>query len=132
MTELKPFLEPLGPSPESRAMDEPYQRGPSTILVQLIEGSHYLFTRDGVDAGIEIEECRYTNGDADIEADAGMLHDAIAPMLEDGFWRVGWFVIERFTCHYSRDYWGECDVDYECTNVREATDEDIATIGVCE
>lgn len=106
---------------------EPPRPERSTVLVQLIEGDSYLFNRwdavkrQHVNAGLEIYEIQYEGGSAEIEAEAGMLSDAVAPMLEDGFWREGWFVVEGFYGHYTKDYYGEVDCDFECLNVRDAT-----------
>jgi hypothetical protein len=122
--------------------DYVFPRGPCKIVCQIVEGGSYLFerydpatkTRHYLD--LEFWETGATDGDAEIVSYEGMLTDAIAPMLDgpytlegktyEDFWRVGWFCIEGFTAHYSRDYWGDCDVDYECTDVRIARWSDYA------
>lgn len=110
--------------------------GRSTVLVQLIEGDSYLFnrydhaTRKHVNAGLEIYELQYEGGSAELEAEQGMLEDAVAPLLEDGFWREGWFVVEGFYGHYSKDYFGEVDCDFECLGVRPATWADMERFGI--
>lgn len=46
------------------------------------------------------------------------------PEVTDEVVEGGWYIIEGFTCHFTKDYWGEVDCDHEFTHFRIATDED--------
>jgi hypothetical protein len=98
----------------------------STVLFELIEGDCYLFKNEGVEFG----EIQYEGGSADIEAEAGMLEDAVAGLLAAEHQKVGWWVMEGFYGSFSKDYYGEVDCDFECDRVRPATDEDRRKFGV--
>lgn len=97
----------------------------SLILAQIVVGGSHLFqkwdpnTKTWGYLDLEFYEFQYKGGSAAIEDDAGMLQDAVAPMMED-FWHPGWVIVEDFYGHYSKDYWGEVDCDYEFDNVRPA------------
>jgi hypothetical protein len=106
----------------------------SLVLVQIIKGENSIFTRYNREtrryesAGLEFHEIFSLGGSADIESENGMLGDAVAPMLEPEYWQPGWYVIEDFYGYYSRDYYGEVDVDYECGVVRLARWSDVALL----
>jgi len=59
---------------------EPYvfPRGPSNVLLVLVEGDSHLWP------GLEVEELLYTEGDADIENEASMLEDALSECIKGG------------------------------------------------
>lgn len=98
----------------------------SFILCEIVEGDSYLFEGKG----LEFAEIQSEGGSAEIENESGMLEDAIASLLDPEFQRVGWFVIEGFYGNYTKDYYGEVDCDFECENVREATDADFERFGM--
>lgn len=102
----------------------------SFVLVQIVEGSSYLFESWEKDFGLEFWEMWSEGGSAAIELEAGMLDDAIAPLLYPNFWRAGWFVVEGFYGHFTTDYWGDVDCDHECDRVRIARWSDLKRMGV--
>lgn len=99
--------------------------GKSFILAQIVQGgSHYFerwnpVTRQREYLDLEFWEVQCEGGSAELEAEAGMLPDAFVDMIDD-YWHPGWVAIDGFYGHYSKDYWGEVDCDYECDNVRPA------------
>ncbi len=97
-----------------------FPRGPSNVLLVLAEGDSRLWP------GLEVEELLYTEGDADIENDAGMLEDALSECLAGEIERPGRYLIEGFRSFYTTDYYGEVDADYEIAAWREATRADEA------
>lgn len=99
--------------------------GKSTVLVQIVQGGSHLFekwdpvTRRRYHLDLEVYESSHEGGSAALEDHSGMLMDAVVPMAED-YWYPGWVVVEGFYGHYSKDYWGEVDCDFECDDVRPA------------
>lgn len=103
------------------ADDEPtFPRGPSNVLLVLTQGDSRLWP------GLEVEELLYTEGDADIENDAGMLEDALSECVAGGIQKPGRYLIEGFEVSYHTDYWSETDADYAIKGWREATETDEA------
>lgn len=119
---------------------EPPYEGPrpekSTILFELIEEHTYLWTRWDTEnarwdtVGLEIEEIQYEGGSAEIEAEQGMLPDAVYGLLDPDQHTAGWWVIEGFYGSFSKDYWGEVDCDFSCDVIRPARWSDIAYFGI--
>ncbi len=118
-------LEPTQKQLEYAEYEKSLRPGKSIVLAQIVDGGSHLFekwnpttrTREYLD--LEFWEFTSEGGSAAIENEAGMLEDAIAPMVED-YWHVGWVCVEGFYGYYSKDYYGEVDCDYECDNVRPA------------
>lgn len=61
------------------------------------------------------------------EGEGGTLTDAVESALNgmDVELAPGWWVMDGFTAHYSVDYWGEHDADYEIEDVRPAVWADV-------
>ncbi len=117
-------LDPPRVSPRDPAADEPER---STILFQLLEGDSVLFREP---AGVEFGEFHCEGKDAFWAREGCILEDAVAYLLwPDREYTPGWFVMEGFEVHYSKDYWGEVDVDYECAKVRPARWSDLKHFG---
>lgn len=123
------------PIPVDPQGDQPHPEK-STILCQIIEGDSYLFQEWNSEKkclenlGLDFHEFQYEGGSAEIENEAGVLQDTIAGLLDPEFHRVGWFVVEGFYGHYWKDYYGECDVEYECDDIRVARWSDIEAMGL--
>lgn len=123
---------------ESKEEDSYPKPGKSTVLCEVIEGDNYMFRRwsGGLTKHVELEldfgELQHEGGSAAIEAEAGMLDYAVAPMLLDSFdeLKPGWYVVEGFYGSYSTDYYGEVDCDFDCDLVRKARWSDIEHFGV--
>jgi hypothetical protein len=78
------------------------KRGSSTILVEVTDGGQPQF---------DIDFIEWTEGDADIEAEQGMLSEAINATGFDPI-KPGHYIIEGFTAFYNKDYDGEVDATY--------------------
>jgi len=101
-------------APEDLAADEPDD---STILFQLVEGDSYMFP---LGAYVDFWEFQSEGKAAFWENEASMLQDAVAGMLNIDQCRPGWWVMEKFSSHYTKSYEGEVDCDYDHEAVRPA------------
>jgi len=116
--------------------DEHPRPGKSKIVFQIVEGgSHYFFEYGpGGQKQLDLEfyEIQSKGGSAAIEAEAGMLEDAIAGLLDPEHKKVGWWVMEGFYGHFTRgDGWEtDDDCDYECDLIRPATWRDMDEMGL--
>ncbi len=92
------------------------QPSSSNILITLVEGDSRLWP------GFEIKEILHNGESTEYENDAGMLEEAIA----EGFKPTvpGTYYIYGFRAIYSKDYFGEVDVDYELEGWRKAEESD--------
>lgn len=61
------------------------------------------------------------------EGEGGTLGDSVESAINgsDTELSPGWWLIDGFTAHYSRDYWGEYDADYEIEDMRPAVWADV-------
>jgi hypothetical protein len=91
---------------------------PSNILIELTEGDSREWP------GLEVDELLHNGQSAEIEHDAGMLQDALSNLFKPP--GPGTYFLFGFVAFYSRDYYGEVDVDYDLEGWRVATDEDKA------
>lgn len=134
MTNIADLLT-VGPPKTEEEYDYPRPER-SFILVHLVEGSDYLLrrwnpeTRVEDDLGLEFWGVYHEGGSAEIEAEAGMLKDVIAGMMDREFEKVGWFVIDGFYGVFSTDYWGETDCDHEYEVMRPARWSDLKRMEV--
>jgi hypothetical protein len=114
---------------ESPAFEPP--TGPSTIIVQVIEGENCHLVRWDKDKsqwlsrGLDIGESAHEGRDAYWEIGEGGMLDVIVEQLAPEDLKPGWWLIVNFTASYYQDYWGEYDVDYDCGEFRPATPEEI-------
>ncbi len=107
----------------------------SNVLIKLVPYEdvrwgtrHKLLTA----AGVMIDEIAYEGTDAEIEADAGSLHDAIINMLFREAIKPGWVYFGDFTADYGQRTEGSWDVDYHAEEIRAATQEDLDRMGIRE
>lgn len=93
------------------------QPSASNIFIELCSGDSRLFP------GLEVEELLYDGESAEIENEAGMLEDHLSDL---GFKpeNPGKYFVQGFRAYYTKDYYGEVDVDCEFECWREATPED--------
>lgn len=127
----------LVPFPNEEPPYEGPRPGKSTILFELIEGDTCQWTRWNAETkrhetiGLEIEELQYEGGSAEIEAEQGMLAEAVYSLLDDEeHASPGWWVVEGFYGSFWKDYYGEVDCDYSCDIIRRARWADIEHFGV--
>lgn len=112
--------------------------GKSTILFELLEEPSYQFTRwdeaqkKHVEVGLMIDEIQHEGGSAAIEAEQGMLEDAVYDLLDPADVGPGWWVIDGFYGTFCKgDGWMTDDeVDFECNEIRPARWSDMKHFGV--
>jgi hypothetical protein len=102
----------------------------STILFQLI----YSHTGSFPAQKLDIYEVQSEGKGAFWENESCTLNMGIEACVEsdviEGKVTEGWWVIEKFVPHYSKDYYGEVDCDYECDNIRRARWSDVNHFGL--
>ncbi len=96
------------------------QPTPSNILITLIPGDSNLWP------GLEVDDLAFDGESAEFEHEASVLEDAIASVAE--ITKPGIYYIWGFQATYTKDYYGEVDVDHEIAGWREATVEDLNSI----
>lgn len=92
------------------------QPSKSNILIVLIEGDSLEWP------GLEVEELLFNGESAECEQAAGMLLSAIEDLFTPP--APGTYFLFGFQASYSKDYFGEMDVDYELEGWRIATGAD--------
>jgi len=92
------------------------QPSQSNILLTLVDGDSVLWP------SLEVDELLFNGESAEYEQMAGMLEDAIASVFSTR--TPGTYFLYGFRAFYSKDYYGEVDVDYELDGWRVATADD--------
>ena len=119
--------------------DSEYPRpGKSTILFELIEDETWQWTawatalNRHMPVGLMIEEIQYEGGSAAIEAEQGMLEDAVYSLLDPDLHSKGWWVMDGFYGTFIKgDGWTtDDDVHFECDEIRPARWSDMKRFGV--
>ncbi|WP_342234596.1 hypothetical protein [Inquilinus sp. OTU3971] len=127
--------EPTELDLEIEATEHPLP-GKSDILFQIVEGDSHLFeswdnaSQRFVRHGLDFGEMQWEGGSAEIDGTEGMLEYCIAQMLDEEFWRPGWFVMEGYIGYYYRDaFTNEISLSHEYEVARPARWSDIERFG---
>lgn len=92
----------------------------SRILGQIVDFEH---TKYGVSVGWG--EFQSEGKAAFWESEGSTLSEALESCPSDVTLKPGWWLFDGFNAHYSVDYWGEHDADYDVDDIRPAVWADI-------
>ncbi len=105
---------------------EPNPREPGRILFQVVYGgSNHSDWKEH-----DIEEITGEGGAFNYEHEYGELEYTLKASIEEKEIGLGWWIVENFRVHFTQDYYGEVDCDYDFAGPKRATWTDMEHFGM--